>query len=105
VRTYTVQFQAPPSAGLYTFQAILKSDSFVAADATRLLKLRVDDATALEDPPEDDISEPDEDSLAGQMALMKGQPVRPPRTDSASDSATDDDDGDDDDTDSDSDSD
>jgi translocation protein SEC63 len=25
---------------------------------------------------EDDISEPDEDSLAGQMAMMKGQPVR-----------------------------
>lgn len=25
---------------------------------------------------DDDISEPDEDSIAGQMALMKGQPVR-----------------------------
>jgi len=25
---------------------------------------------------EDDISEPDEDTIAGQMAMMKGQPVR-----------------------------
>lgn len=28
---------------------------------------------------EDDISEPDEDSIAGQMAMMKGEPVRKSR--------------------------
>ncbi len=112
VRTYSVQFQAPPQAGLYTFQAILKSDSFLGSDASRMVKLRVEDASVLEaDDHEDDISEPEEDSLAGQMALMKGQKVKPStRADEESDdeSATDDDvqdDDDDDDSDSDSDSD
>ncbi|PWZ01215.1 hypothetical protein BCV70DRAFT_199573 [Testicularia cyperi] len=99
IRTYSVQFQAPPQAGLYTFQAILKSDSFLGCDASRMVKLKVDEASALdEDDVEDDISEPDEDSLAGQMALMKGQKVKPARRE-------DDDDEDDDDDDSDSDSD
>lgn len=48
-----------------------------------------EDGAGLDD--EDDISEPDEDTIAGQMALMKGQPVRRPR-----DSNDDDDDSDDD---------
>ncbi len=43
-----------------------------------MVKLRVEDASVLEaDDHEDDISEPEEDSLAGQMALMKGQKVKP----------------------------
>ncbi|KAJ1021913.1 hypothetical protein NDA16_003675 [Ustilago loliicola] len=112
-RTYSVQFQAPPQAGLYTFQAILKSDSFLGSDAARMVKLKVEDASVLEDEGEDEISEPEEDSLAGQMALMKGQKVKPTRRDEDSDeeeeeSGTDDDvkqDEDDSDTDSDSDSD
>ncbi|KAJ1021801.1 hypothetical protein NDA13_005414 [Ustilago tritici] len=77
IRTYSVQFQAPPQAGLYTFQAILKSDSYLGSDASRMVKLKVDDASVLEDEGEDEISEPEEDSLAGQMALMKGQKVKP----------------------------
>lgn len=112
VRTYSVQFQAPPQAGLYTFQAILKSDSFLGSDASRMVKLKVEDASVLEEQDrEDEISEPEEDSLAGQMALMKGQKVKPSRReDDESDyeSGTDDDveqDDDDSDTDSDSDSD
>ncbi len=79
IRTYSVQFQAPPQAGLYTFQAILKSDSFLGSDASRMVKLKVEDASVLEDEGEDEISEPEEDSLAGQMALMKGQKVKPSR--------------------------
>lgn len=77
IRTYSVQFQAPPQAGLYTFQAILKSDSYLGSDASRMVKLKVEDASVLEEEDrEDEISEPEEDSLAGQMALMKGQKVK-----------------------------
>lgn len=62
VRTYTVQFQAPPQAGLYTFQAIVKSDSYLGSDATRHVKLKVDDPSALNaDDVEDEISDPEED--------------------------------------------
>jgi translocation protein SEC63 len=52
---------------------------------------------------EDEISEPDEDSLAGQMAAMKGQPVKKRGDDSEDESATDDDDANGDTSDSDSD--
>ncbi len=114
IRTYSVQFQAPPQAGLYTFQAILKSDSFLGSDASRMVKLKVDDASVLEEGDrEDEISEPEEDSLAGQMALMKGQKVKPSTREDEEESedeesGTDDDvqqDGEDSDSDSDSDSD
>ena len=105
VRTYSVQFQAPPQAGLYTFQALLKSDSFLGSDASRMVKLKVEDASVLEVEDEDEISEPEEDSLAGQMALMKGQKVKPSRTEDEDESATDDDDQDDEQSSSDSDSD
>lgn len=94
IRTYSVQFQAPPQAGLYTFEAILKSDSYLGSDAKRMVKLKVEDASVLEGGDvEDDISEPDEDSLAGQMALMKGQKVKPARVEDEDDeeSGTDDD--------------
>lgn len=77
-RTVRMTFQAPPGPGLYTFQVYVMCDSFVGADAQKDMRMLVeapkegDDVSDLED----DISEPDEDSLAGQMALMKGQPVR-----------------------------
>ena len=54
-------------------------------------------------PTEDEISEPDEDSLAGQMAAMKGQPVKKRDDYSEDESATDDDDDNGDTSDSDSD--
>ncbi|CDR99264.1 related to SEC63-ER protein-translocation complex subunit [Sporisorium scitamineum] len=108
IRTYSVQFQAPPQAGLYTFQAILKSDSFLGSDASRMVKLKVEDASVLEaDDREDEISEPEEDSLAGQMALMKGQKVKPSRVEEndEEESGTDDDVQEESESDSDSDSD
>lgn len=66
-------------------------------------------AEGQEDDEDDDISDPEEDTLAGQMALMKGQPVkRIPDGEGDSESGTDesgsDDDSDTDDSSSDSDS-
>ncbi|KAL8278314.1 hypothetical protein RQP46_009206 [Phenoliferia psychrophenolica] len=78
VRTVRMTFPAPPGPGLYTFQAYVMSDSFVGTDVQKDLRMKVEpppaDGAGLDD--EDDISEPDEDTIAGQMALMKGQPVR-----------------------------
>jgi translocation protein SEC63 len=45
---------------------------------------------AEESPTEDEISEPDEDSLAGQMAAMKGRPVKKRQDYSDDESGTDD---------------
>ncbi|GJN89668.1 hypothetical protein Rhopal_002655-T1 [Rhodotorula paludigena] len=83
VRTVRMTFQAPPGPGLYTFQVYVTSDSFVGGDAQKDMRMKVEAPTAAggddgdaDGDFEDDISEPDEDSLAGQMALMKGQPVK-----------------------------
>jgi translocation protein SEC63 len=75
VRTFKLQFQAPPTAGVYTFQVHLKSDTYKDIDQVHHLELTVVDE-APEADAEDDISEPDEDTLAGQMAAMKGQAVK-----------------------------
>ena len=59
-----------------------------------------------QEPSEDEISEPDEDSLAGQMAAMRGGPVKKRKDESDEESGTDDDESSgDDDSSSDSDSD
>lgn len=82
-RSFTIQFQAPPNAGMYTFVAQIKSDSYLGSDAQRFVKLRVEDSDVLDgaegeyEDEEDDISEPDEDTLAGQMAMMRGGKVKP----------------------------
>lgn len=52
-----------------------------------------------QEPSEDEISEPDEDSLAGQMAAMRGGPVKKRKVEdeeSDEESGTDDDDSSDD---------
>jgi translocation protein SEC63 len=79
-RTFSIQFQAPPQPGLYTFRAIIKSDCYLASEAEMSVLLKVEDASNLEEGDfEDDISEPDEDTLAGQMAAMRGDKVKSPR--------------------------
>lgn len=97
-RTFSIQFQAPPQPGLYTFRAIVKSDCYLASEGEMSVLLKVEDASKLEEGDfEDDISEPDEDTLAGQMAAMRGEKVKaakPRRGDDDDDeSATDDDQG------------
>ena len=76
VRTIELMFQAPPNAGLYTFQAYVRSDSYVAADGQKDMMMQVQEPSVDVQDAEDDISEPEEDSLAGQMAAMRGQPVK-----------------------------
>ncbi|KAG6869533.1 hypothetical protein C0993_006854, partial [Termitomyces sp. T159_Od127] len=62
--------------------------------------LKIEDASTLpnEDQSEDEISDPDEDSIAGQMAAMRGGTVKKKANDEESDdeSTTDDDEKDDD---------
>ncbi|KAL2006516.1 hypothetical protein VTN00DRAFT_9184 [Thermoascus crustaceus] len=78
MQTLKMQFQAPPAVGDFTFVLHVVCDSYLGFDTKMEVTLHVDDpakAAALEE--EDDISEPDEDSLAGQMqALKTGQPPK-----------------------------
>ncbi|KAL2843129.1 Sec63 Brl domain-containing protein [Aspergillus pseudoustus] len=78
VQTLKMQFQAPPQVGDFPFVMHVVCDSYLGLDAKLDINLHIDDpakAAALEE--EDDISEPDEDSIAGQMqALKTGQPPK-----------------------------
>ncbi|GAA6063020.1 hypothetical protein JCM10212_001799 [Sporobolomyces blumeae] len=106
IRTVRMNFQAPPGPGLYTFQVYVMSDSFVGTDAQKDMRMQVQAPEAeAESDVEDDISEPDEDSLAGQLAMMKGQAVRRAAQDDEDDEeGSEEDDSDDSESDSDSDS-
>ncbi|KAF2150828.1 translocation protein sec63 [Myriangium duriaei CBS 260.36] len=82
MQTLKMQFQAPPSAGLYRFQMHLMCDSYVGFDDKRDVSMTIEDESKAEEvDEEDEISEPEEDSLAGQMAALKGQsaPGKPRR--------------------------
>ncbi|KAF8164785.1 Sec63 Brl domain-containing protein [Crassisporium funariophilum] len=93
-RSYKIQFQCPPNTGLFTWKVYVVSDTFVGEEPTTDIALKVEDPPTVEDQPsDDDISEPDEDTLAGQMAAMRGGPVKKIRSKDESDeeSSTDDD--------------
>jgi translocation protein SEC63 len=65
--------------GTYTLRLLFVSDTFVGEDVGIYVQLKVDDVSVLkveEQDVEDDISDPEEDSLAGQMALMRGSSVK-----------------------------
>ncbi|TKA69347.1 hypothetical protein B0A55_08163 [Friedmanniomyces simplex] len=86
VVTLKMQFQAPPQAGEYKFQMHGVCDSYVGFDWKEEVVMMVEDAsriTEVEEVEEDEISEPEEDSIAGQMASLRGQPTadpnKPPR--------------------------
>ncbi|KAL1676780.1 Sec63 Brl domain-containing protein [Schizophyllum commune] len=109
-RSYKIQFQAPQNVGEFHWSVRLVSDTFVGEYEERDIVLKIDDVSALDaaerGDEEDDISDPEEDSLAGQMAVMRGHKVKPiAESDDDDDSSTDDDKSDDSDSDSDSDSD
>ncbi|KAF9069774.1 DnaJ-domain-containing protein [Rhodocollybia butyracea] len=95
-RAYKIQFQAPQGPGMYTWKIYLVSDTFVGEEVSKNMTLKIDEASALnadEQPSEDEISDPDEDSLAGQMTAMRGGKVKKiqPKDDSDDESSTDDD--------------
>ncbi|KAJ1963309.1 secretory subunit [Dipsacomyces acuminosporus] len=74
-RVITVQFQAPPQVGTYSFHLAVKSDSYIGCDVLEEISMDVVDPETLPDEPEieDDISEPEDDSIAAQMAQIRGQ--------------------------------
>ena len=94
-REFTLQFQAPPQANLYSFVLYAASDTYLGADVERpimvscyIIRLSISPLTIetqlkVEEPPSDnelsddeDISDPEEDTLAGQMAMMRGGKVK-----------------------------
>ncbi|GJJ07811.1 hypothetical protein Clacol_002016 [Clathrus columnatus] len=78
-RSFKFQFQAPQGVGLYTWRLRFISDSIVGEEIVRDLTLKVDDLsllTADEQHKDDQISDPEEDTLAGQMAMMRGGSVK-----------------------------
>ncbi|KAI0904288.1 Sec63 Brl domain-containing protein [Ustulina deusta] len=76
LQTLKAQFAAPPQAGNYTFVMHLVCDSYVGFDTKMDVTLSVEEASkAAQMAAEDEISEPEEDSLAGQMSALKGGPV------------------------------
>ncbi|KAF9236397.1 translocation protein sec63 [Melanogaster broomeanus] len=108
-RCYKLQFQAPPNVGLFTWKVYFVSDTMIGGETCRGISLKIDDVSALvaeEQTPEDEISDPEEDTLAGQMAAMRGGSVKKTivaEEDTEDESSTDDGDegGDDDSSDSD----
>ncbi|PPQ88728.1 hypothetical protein CVT25_009686 [Psilocybe cyanescens] len=73
-RAYKIQFQGPPNTGLFTWKVYIVSDTFVGEAVTSEISLRIEDPPAVEDQPSDDEnSEPDEDSIAGQMAVWEAR--------------------------------
>ncbi|KAF9649601.1 DnaJ-domain-containing protein [Thelephora ganbajun] len=106
-RMYKTQFQAPPNVGSYTWRVFVVSDTYVGDDTYQDITLDIEDASTLgEDAQgaEDEISDPEEDSLAGQMAMMRGGSVKKRQVESDDDdSDTDGDEKGDDSSDSDSD--
>ncbi|KAI4227026.1 MAG: hypothetical protein L6R36_002707 [Xanthoria steineri] len=72
MQTFKMQFQAPPQVGKYPFTMHLICDSYVGMDSKMDVVLEVEDsAKAMEMVEEDEISEPEEDSIAGQMSALK----------------------------------
>ena len=96
-RSYKIQFQAPQNVGLFTWKVFVVSDTFVGDEAARDVLLKIDDPAVLASDDanaEDEISDPEEDSLAGQMAAMRvGKVKRIDRDEESEDeeSTTDDD--------------
>ncbi|KAH9898927.1 protein translocation complex component [Xylariomycetidae sp. FL2044] len=76
MQTFKAQFAAPPQAGNYTFVMHVVCDSYIGFDSKIEVTLSVEEASkAAQMAAEDEISEPDEDSLAGQMNALKGGSV------------------------------
>ncbi|KAJ5624978.1 hypothetical protein N7510_001287 [Penicillium lagena] len=92
VQTLKMQFQAPPQVGDFTFVMHMLCDSYLGLDSKVEITLHIDDpakAVAVEE--DDDISEPDEDSIAGQMHALKTGSVPKKKTQKPSEDSSEDD--------------
>ncbi|KAJ6485922.1 Sec63 Brl domain-containing protein [Mycena sanguinolenta] len=96
-RAYKIQFQAPQNTGFFTWRVHVVSDSYVGEEVIQDISMKIDDVSALtadEQGEEDEISDPEEDTIAGQMAAMRGgkvQKISPEDEESDEESSTDDD--------------
>ncbi|KZT66980.1 hypothetical protein DAEQUDRAFT_813134 [Daedalea quercina L-15889] len=93
-RMYRQQFQGPPHPGFNHWRLHLISDTFVGEEVVHDVEWRVEDPSVVnvvDMGQDDEISDPEEDSLAGQMALMRGGTVRRHGDESDDESTTDDD--------------
>jgi translocation protein SEC63 len=80
--TFRCQFQAPPQVANFPFTMYLMCDSYIGFDVKIPITLEVKDVSEAEVVESDDeISEPEEDSLAGQIQAMKTgtSPTGPPK--------------------------
>ena len=75
-RVFKINLQAPPEPGMFSFRLKVQSDSFLGSSASVPMTLRVDKAPDSDEEEEDEISDPEEDTIAGQMALMRGERVK-----------------------------
>ncbi|KAK9384873.1 hypothetical protein V1515DRAFT_307510 [Lipomyces mesembrius] len=73
VSTYKIQLSAPmpDQIGQYRFLVEFRSNAYIGADAVRSVVLNIEPAPKV-DEIEDDISDPEEDSIAGAMAQLRG---------------------------------
>ncbi|KAL8647753.1 MAG: hypothetical protein Q9226_006300 [Calogaya cf. arnoldii] len=95
MQTFKMQFQAPPQIGKYMFTMHLVCDSYVGMDSKTDVVLEVEDsAKAVEIVQEDEISEPEEDSIAGQMSALKTGGQQPRRKKQVQEVASSDDESD-----------
>jgi translocation protein SEC63 len=93
MQTFKCQFQAPPQVGQFAFKMHLICDSYVGLDSTVDVILDVQDmskAAVVES--EEEISEPEEDTLAGQVQAMKGGAAGKPKRKKVEDSDEEDED-------------
>ncbi|WFD27373.1 secretory subunit [Malassezia nana] len=84
-RTVHLPVIAPPEPGVYTFRVEVTSDSYLGSNAQKLMKLNVAEQRLASPEEEDEISDPEEDTIAGQMALMRGEKVKPSNVEYADD--------------------
>ncbi|KAF2672705.1 hypothetical protein BT63DRAFT_436588 [Microthyrium microscopicum] len=72
VQTLKMQFGAPPGPGNYTFAMHIINDSYVGFDIKEFITLTVEDGDKAEDmEDEGEISEPGEDTIAGQLKGLR----------------------------------
>lgn len=72
VITFRCQFQAPPNVGAYPFTMHLVCDSYIGLDSKSDVTLDVRDVSEADKvESEDEISEPEEDSVAGALQAMR----------------------------------